>query len=207
MYTPPPFAMHDLTELHKVIEQHSFATLISASQSELEVTHLPLLLDRDRGDSGTLVGHMAWANGHWRAANGKPATAIFHGPHAYISPSWYEAENVVPTWNYVVVRARGTFRAITQQERLQTIVRRYVEHYESGRESPWSLDSVEGSVVDDLVQQIVGFEIVIDHIEGKWKLNQNHDTARRKRVVTALRAAGGEQQVGIADLMASTLRM
>src|SRR5215211_144800 len=103
MYIPPHFAESVLPKLHEAIERYSFATLVSGSEGDLFASHLPLLVDRNQGPQGTLVGHMARANPQWRAAAGKEVMAIFHGPHAYISPTWYQAPEVVPTWNYVAV--------------------------------------------------------------------------------------------------------
>src|SRR4051812_19316497 len=107
MYIPNHFAENDLNKLHGAIERYSFATLVSQNNGDLEASHLPLLLDRDAGPSGTLLGHMARANLQWRRAAGQEVLSIFNGPHAYVSPQWYQATEVVPTWNYVAVHAYG----------------------------------------------------------------------------------------------------
>ncbi len=205
MYIPSSFAETDQARMHDVIEKHSFATLVSLDGSVPAASHLPLLLNREQGSHGTLVGHMAKANPQWRHAEGQNVLAIFHGPHAYISPTWYAAANTVPTWNYVAVHAYGTLRLETDHHRLLQILHRYVEFYEAHQEHPWSLDQVEPSMLRGLIDGIVGFEMEIDRIEGKWKLNQNHEPARRDRVIQALKTSGGENQHQIADLMSEAL--
>lgn len=205
MYTPPSFAETDRETLHEVIEQHSFATLVSQAADEPVASHLPLLLDRDHGPHGRLVGHMAKANPQWREAADKQVLAIFHGPHAYISPAWYEAANVVPTWNYVAVHAYGVLRLDDNRSRRLEIVRRYVDVYEAAREQPWSLDDAPSDFVDGLLDAIVGFTIDIDRLEGKRKLNQNHDKERQRRVVRALQQAGSDNNRQIARLMSDQL--
>ncbi len=126
---------------------------------------------------------------------------VFHGPHAYVSPTWYEAVNVVPTWNYVAVHAYGTLTLETDRQRLLEIVKQFVIAYEADQPQPWSMDLAEANFVDSLLDAIVGFEIKLDRIEGKWKLNQNHDEARRAKVIQVLREADGENQRQIAALM------
>lgn len=205
MYIPQSFAEVDRDKLHDFIEKHSFATLVSLDGGEPFASHLPLLLNRNAGEFGMLRGHMARANPQWRHAENRNVLAIFSGPHTYISPTWYGATNVVPTWNYVAVHVYGILRLVTDEHRVQQIVRQSVEFYERSLPVPWSTDDTEPGFVDGLLGGIVGFEIAIDRIEGKWKLNQNHDSARRKNVIRALRKAGGEDQSRIADLMAETL--
>lgn len=201
MYIPTSFEVTDLATLHTAIERYSFATLVSIDDGEPFATHLPLLLERDTHPQGCLVGHMAKANPQWRAAAERTVLAIFHGPHAYISPTWYAATNVVPTWNYVAVHAYGTLRLETDRDRLLEIVRKYVDFYEASQPSPWSINKTEGDFVDRLLEGIVGFEIPIDRIEGKWKLNQNHDRERRDRVISALQESGRADEREVAEWM------
>jgi transcriptional regulator len=205
MYTPKHFAETDLCRLHAAIEQHSFATLISGNAANLQASHLPLLLDRDQGAQGTLVGHMARANGQWREAAERPVLAIFHGPHAYISPAWYDAADVVPTWNYVAVHAQGTLMLLEDPAELAQIVQRTVRQYEAGRPDPWQLDA-GADYIQRLLPQIVGFRIPIDRLEGKWKLNQNHPPDRRQKVVQALSKSPREAERLIAALMQETVK-
>jgi transcriptional regulator len=205
MYVPASFAVTDLAVLHDFIERHSFATLVSHDGTEPFASHVPLLLDRDAGLHGRLVGHVARANPQWKHAGGQRVLAIFSGPHAYVSPTWYAAQNVVPTWNYVAVHAYGVLRLIEDRERLREIVRRTVAVYEASMPRPWSVEMPEAAFIDKLLEAIVGFEIEIDRIEGKWKLNQNHDAERRRRVVEALRASDNTDGLQIAGLMENTL--
>lgn len=200
MYVPPHFAVTDRAALHDFIEAHSFGLLVSEVGGTPFATHLPFLLDRDRGPHGVLIGHVARANPHWKELAARPALAVFSGPHAYVSPRWYEAENVVPTWNYVAVHATGRAVLVEEQGELLDIVRRSVNVYEAGEPHPWALDT-SGPFVERLLEQIVGFRFEIDALEGKWKLNQNHTADRRAKVVRALDARGGERARAIADLM------
>jgi transcriptional regulator len=183
------------------MERHSFATLCPTTGGELEATHLPLLLDRDVAPHGRLVGHLARANGQWKRAAGTRVMAIFSGPHAYISPTWYESNETVPTWNYAAVHASGVLQPIEDESRLREIVRRTVEVYEQSMPRPWSMDVVPAQILDKLMHGIVGFEMEIDRLEGKWKLNQNHSVERREKVIRALEATGLSENAAIADLM------
>ena len=201
MYIPPSFAATDLEQLHAHIEQHSFATLVSIDDHEPIATHLPLLLDRTHPANGRLTGHVAKANPQWKTAAGRRVLAIFHGPHAYITPTWYSEQNVVPTWNYSVVHAYGTLRPVDDAAQTARIVRQYVQRYEAEMDSPWSLDSVAADFVDQLVDAVVSFTIDIDRLEGKWKLSQNHSTARQANVIAGLNERNGPGDQDVAALM------
>jgi transcriptional regulator len=204
MYVPPHFAETDPSVLHDFIDAHSFGLLVSQLGGEPFATHLPFLLDRAAGPYGTLVGHVARANPHWRELAGAPALAVFSGPHVYVSPTWYEAEPAVPTWNYVAVHAAGRAELVEDRGKLLDIVARSVAVYESGMPRPWQLDR-DSTYVDRLLAQIVGFRVRVEKLEGKWKLNQNHPAERRAKVVRALEVAGGENSLGIAAAMRRTL--
>lgn len=184
MYIPPAFVESNLSRLHDFIEQHSFGVLVSQGP-EPAASHLPLLLDRTIGPYGRLTGHMARANPQWRDAEGTGVLAIFSGPHAYISPTWYEAQNVVPTWNYTAVHAYGTLRLVDDRAAVLQIARDTVDRYERSMPRPWTLDGAPG-FLDRLAAMIVGFHIEIHHIEGQWKLSQNHSQERRERVISGL---------------------
>lgn len=205
MYTPASFAETDQDKLHDFMEQYSFATIVSHAGERLVASHLPLLLDRSVGPHGRIVGHMARANPQWKHIADQDVLVIFTGPHAYISPSWYQAVNVVPTWNYTAVHAYGSVVIEHDRTRLLEIARRYVDTYEASLPEPWSLDRPEPDFVDGLLDAIVGFTIEIASIEGKFKLNQNHDDERRAKVVGALREAGSPAQTQIAELIQQSL--
>jgi transcriptional regulator len=204
MYIPAAFAEPDLTRLHDFIERNSFGLLVSQVEGLPFATHLPFLLERTAGPHGTLVGHLARANPQWQEAGGQTALAIFSGPHAYISPTWYEAEQVVPTWNYTAVHAYGRVQVVEDAGALLDIVRETVRAYEQAMPRPWSFDG-SGAFVERLLAQIVGFRIAVEKIEGKWKLNQNHPAERRRKVVRALRERGDENAQAVAALMQAML--
>jgi transcriptional regulator len=201
VYTPPSFAVSDRAALHAAIQEYSFAMLFSSAGETLVASHLPLLLDRDEGPNGTLVGHMARANGQWRLTAGQPVLAVFSGPHAYISPTWYAAERVVPTWNYVAVHAYGRLELIDDETAVFELLRRTVDLYEANQPQPWRLEDQPADFIAGLAKQIVAFRIPIERIEGKWKLNQNHAAERRQRVAAALEGQAGTDAAEIARLM------
>jgi transcriptional regulator len=200
MYNPAHFSVSDLATLHDAIEQYSFALLVSQSGGEMTASHLPLLLDRANGPNGTLLGHMARANPQWREAAGQPVLSIFSGPHVYVSPSWYEAREVVPTWNYVAVHAYGRMELMEDAALTEELLRRTIDRYEGSRPQPWKLKGPE-EFVTRLARQIVAFRIPIERLEGKWKLNQNHPPERRAKVVAVLEERGDENSREIARLM------
>jgi transcriptional regulator len=204
MYVPPHFAETDPAKLFDFIEGHSFGLLVSQVGGVPFASHLPFLLDRSAGPHGTLIGHVARANPHWRELAGQTALAVFSGPHAYVSPTWYEAENVVPTWNYVAVHAYGPVTVVEDRAALLDIVRRSVAYYEAALPRPWALDD-SSTFVDRLLGQIVGFRIAVERLEGKWKLNQNHPADRRAKVVRALQQRADENSQGIVELMRAML--
>jgi transcriptional regulator len=199
MYLPAAFAESDKPTIHDFIGRHSFATLVTHGGAGLVASHLPLLLEPDAGALGHLVGHMARANPQWKDVRGE-ALAIFAGPHAYVSPSWYEEEGTVPTWNYVAVHAYGTFQVVEGREPLLEILRKSVQTYEGPRTAPWIFDESAGHV-ETLLKAIVGFRIAISRLEGKWKLSQNHPERRREKVIRALGGQPDEDSRAVAALM------
>ncbi|HEX3149410.1 MAG TPA: FMN-binding negative transcriptional regulator [Gemmataceae bacterium] len=204
MYVPAHFAESDLGVLHQFIEEHPFGLLISQQDGLPFATHLPFLLDRAAGPNGTLLGHVARQNPQWQQLVGQQVLAVFHGTHAYISPTWYATDQTVPTWNYVAVHAYGTVELIEEPAVLVELVRELTRVAEQSMPTPWSFDPAD-PFVHKLAAQIVGFRITITNLEGKWKLNQNHPRERRQQVIDALRAQGDGNAVGIAELMSKTL--
>jgi transcriptional regulator len=206
VYVPTAFDQSDLPTLHHFIEQHSFAVLCSTTEDGVPfASHLPLLLERNSAPHGVLVGHMARANPQWRHADGRTVLAVFHGPHVYVSPAWYEADDVVPTWNYAAVHTTGVLRAVHDRDALLKIVEDMVARYETSRPSPWQIGE-PNAYLERMLRGIVGFRIEIATIEGKWKLSQNQPAERREKVLRALRAQGGEDAAAVADLMEQTGR-
>jgi transcriptional regulator len=200
MYIPSHFAENDTARLYDAMERHSFATLVSLGSDGLEASHLPLLVDRAAGTRGTILGHMARANLQWKAAAGQDVLAIFSGPHAYISPQWYEAQQVVPTWNYVAVHAYGRLELTDDEAEVRRLLDRTVQIYEARQPQPWRMNE-PADFVERLVKQIVAFRIPITRLEGKWKLNQNRPPEQRQRVIAQLSRQGGENAAEIASLM------
>ena len=194
IYVPAAFKQSDRDVLHALIESFAFATLISPDAEDPTITHLPLLLDRARGANGTLIGHVARGNPQWRKMQERPGVlAIFHGPHAYVSPSWYGVHPSVPTWNYAVVHARGSAQLVEDAVALEAIVRRLVETYENSRAVPWRMALPE-AYQRGMIAGIVGFEIEIAELTGKFKLSQNRTPADRQKVVEALEAGSAEER-------------
>lgn len=203
MYVPASFKITDTAELHAFMRKHSFATLVTQGKGGMAATHLPLLLDADAGPHGTLLGHVARANPQWKTADGE-ALVIFPGPHAYISPTWYETPGTVPTWNYVAVHAYGALQLVEDSGGLHDILTRTVSVYERGMPEPWSYDVADPDI-GGMLKAIVGFRIEVTRLEGKAKLNQNHPEERRRKVIRALEAQGDEESRAVAKLMAATL--
>ena len=194
MYLPSAFRQDDLAELHAQLQASPLALLTSAGAAGVQASHLPLLLAPDEGEFGTLYGHFARANPHWRdLQGGAEALAVFSGPDAYISPGWYPAKaehgKVVPTWNYIAVHARGPVELIEEPERLLQIVSRLSDQHESGRERPWAVSDAPREYIDSMLRAIVGFALPIRRLEGKWKLGQNRSAADQAGVRDGLAAS------------------
>jgi transcriptional regulator len=201
IYVPKDFAEHDLARLHALIRADNFGTLISARQGEIQVWHLPFLLD---GKVNRLRAHMARANPHWRSFSpDQEILVIFHGPHHYISPAWYAEHPSVPTWNYAVVHAHGRPVLIDDRDRLETLVRELVERHESGP-TPWKM-VLPADYKNKMLAAIVGFEIEITRLEGKFKLSQNRPATDRPLVIEALESLGNDDALGVAELMRTSL--
>jgi transcriptional regulator len=201
LYIPPAFEETDRHKLHSFIEENSFGLLVSVHEGVPFATHLPLLLERGSGPNGCLIGHFARANPQWRTVDGQSVLTIFSGPHVYVSPAYYESENVVPTWNYIAVHAYGTFRLIDDPEALTQILAKSVHVYEQSHPNPWALDT-STAYFQKMVRSIVGFRIEIEKLEGKWKLSQNQPLERREKVIHALEKSTERDAQEIARLMA-----
>lgn len=206
MYIPHQFDEARLPVLHDAIRRTRLATLITMTTRGLTATHLPLLLDADRGPNGTLVGHVARANSQWRESlPDADALAIFLGPESYISPSWYaskrETGKVVPTWNYIAVHAYGRAEFFDDVERLRAIVTRLTDAHEAASAEPWHVTDAPARYIDLELKAIVGVEVPIQRLDGKWKLNQNRSEADRKGVVEALVARDQGTDADVARAM------
>ena len=201
MYNPRSYRKEDVSELHGFVRRYNFAVLFTHVNGESFATHLPFMIDPERGPLGTLIAHMARANPHWRAFEGAAQSlVVFMGPHAYISPAWYEEQETVPTWNYTVVHASGRVRLVEDTARLREMVMRLVAQHESPLGNPWDLRKAE-AVIDTELKGIVGFEIPIDRLEGKFKLNQNRSAEDREGVIRALEKSTHPDEREVARLM------
>ena len=186
MYCPQSFRVSDPAVLFAFMEQYSFATLVSTIEGTPFASHLPLTVDRDHAPQGAILGHMARANPHWQAFDGpQEVLAIFHGPHSYISPTWHVTEPAVPTWNYAAVHVYGIPRIIEDQAWLSSLVDRLSAIHEAGRPQPWT-GEVPADFKAKLLRAIVGFEITITRIEGKFKFGQNRPHEDQLQVVQQL---------------------
>ena len=196
LYMPPHFRVDDRAALARFMDGNGFATLVSHGAGGLSVSHVPLLVEVE-GEALRLLGHVARNNEHWRALEAADEVlAIFHGPHAYVSPTWYAQHPSVPTWNYAVVHAHGKARLMDEAE-LHDLVTRLSSKYEAGNAKPWRLSDQPAAYVSGMLQNIVGFEIEVQRLEGKFKLSQNRP-AEIERVIGALEKAG---ETAVAALM------
>lgn len=199
MYRPQHFNEPRTEVLQELIRQYSFGTLVSHVDGEMMASHLPFLLQGE-GPQGTLLAHVARANPQWSAfRDGQQVLAIFHGPHAYVSPSWYETELSVPTWNYAVVHAYGVPRLIEEVGELRELLREMVGTFEDAFEQPWSLDRLPEEFLERQMRAIVGFEIPISRLEGKVKMSQNRLAVDRAGAARGLRQVGRPEAIQVAE--------
>lgn len=209
MYVPSHFAEDRLPVLQNFMRQHPFATLITLNAGGLVASHLPLLVEEAPAPNGRLIGHLARANNHWRDVDSSvEALAIFGGPHAYVSPSWYatkaEHGKVVPTWNYSAVHAYGALRIIEDATWLRDLVGRLTDRHESGRAHPWKVEDAPADYVQTHLKGIVGIELTVQRLEGKWKLSQNRPAKDRIGTERGLRETGDPDAAAVAAMMAET---
>lgn len=201
MYLPKSFEVVDSDTLADVMSRYSFATLVTTSDSVPFATHLPVLHRPQAGTAGTLVGHVARANPQWQQfVNSTESLAIFSGPHAYVSPSWYATELAVPTWNYIAVHAYGVPRAIDDEAWLMDLLDEMVQRYEANRPQPWP-NRLPEDFRRNLLKSIVGFEMPISRIEGKFKLSQNRPAQDQANVLRELSASANPEARAVASWM------
>lgn len=201
MYIPKHFQINDENAMFSLIEENSFATLISQHNGEPYASHLPFILNKDER---ALYGHFARANDQWKDIQNQQVLVIFQGPHCYISPSWYETKVAVPTWNYVAAHIYGEMEILENEEEIFDSLKQMVNNYEIPNSS-YQLNDVDSSYVEGLSKGIVGFKISITRIEGKAKLSQNHPVERQKLVIQQLEKTSLENNKKIADLMKANI--
>lgn len=200
MYIPKAFEEKEQSKIKEFIENNSFGILFSQNEQGPFATHLPFLLEEQ-----CLISHFAKANPHWKMLDDQEVLIVFHGPHAYISPAWYEEENTVPTWNYTAVHIKGRVKIVQDSARAKEILNKTIQYYEQYEGTNWSVD-LDASFVNSLVKGIVAFEVSVDSVEGKWKLNQNHPLKRQQNTVEGLQQSSQVFAAQIAELMKANLK-
>ena len=212
MYQPThgQFREDRLAVQHALIRAHPFGALVTVGPEGLVANHFPFIVDADASPLGTLRAHMARANGQWKGLDGTgEALVIFQGPYSYITPAWYPAKadtgKVVPTWNYALVHAYGRPRIVDDPAWLLRHVSELSDTHEASRPVPWSVADAPAEYVEAMLKAIVGVEIEIARIEGKWKTSQNQPEAARAGVVRGLEAQADEQSLAMAELVQATI--
>lgn len=194
MYLPSHFEETRSEALHALVRDHPLGTLITQDRrGALQADAIPFVLDASAGGPGVLSGHVARANPLWRETRDDvDALVVFHGAQGYVSPGWYPSKAVhgkaVPTWNYIVVQARGRLRAIDDREWLRAFVTRLTERHEARQATPWHVSDAPADYLETMLGAIVGIEIALTSLVGKWKTSQNRDAADRSGVVAGLKA-------------------
>lgn len=206
MYQPPHFREDRAEVLHALMREHCFATLVTLGPDGLIANHLPMEIDPEPAPFGTLRGHLAKGNPQWRDfSTDLPALVIFSGPQAYITPSWYatksETGRVVPTWNYMAVHAYGRPRSFDDPGRLKSLVTALTARQEKDFAEPWQVDDAPADFIEHQLKGIVGIELTVERLEGKWKLSQNRSAADRAGVIDGLSRMSGPDALKMADAM------
>jgi transcriptional regulator len=205
MYVPEAFKVVDDAEILAFIQRFDFATIVSAPSSGLVATHVPVVVRREAAGL-VLAGHFARANSHWHAMDGSvDCLAIFHGPHAYVSPTWYANVPAVPTWNYAVLHAYGKPRFRDDRPFIETVVGDLVHRHEGTRAEPWRIEDQPSDFRDRMLAGIVGFEMPVLRIEAKFKLGQNRRLEDRAGTVAGLEREQSSEGIALAEFMRTHL--
>jgi transcriptional regulator len=205
MYLPKHFEETRVETLHALIRAHPLGALVTVGPAGLDANHVPFEIDSDPTPFGTLRAHVARANPLWKEAANAEVLVLFQGPEIYISPSWYptkqETAKVVPTWNYAVVHAHGRLRAIEDRDWLRAFVTRLTDRHEAGKADPWKVTDAPADYVESMLGGIVGLEIPLTRLVGKWKVSQNRPAADQDGVVDGLSREGQPEASAMADLV------
>lgn len=206
MYIPSQFEQPDIEVMHELIRNRPLATLVTLGANGINANHIPLHFSPTPEPFGVLRGHIARANPLWHDLSSEVETlAIFHGPDAYISPSWYatkqEAGKVVPTWNYTVVHAYGTLRIIDDAVWVRTQLEALTQQQEAAFPEPWAVSDAPEEFTGKLLEAVVGIEMVITRLTGKWKVSQNQPPQNQRSVVQGLNAGGQSEAAAVAALV------
>lgn len=205
MYIPSQFEQPDIEVMHELIRNRPLATVVTLGSNGINANHIPLHLELTPEPYGVLRGHVARSNPIWTDLRADiEVLAIFHGPDAYISPSWYatkqETGKVVPTWNYTVVHAYGSLRIIDDASWVRTQLEALTSHNEAVFPEPWTIADAPVDFTEKLIAAVVGIELVITRLSGKWKVSQNQPPQNQDSVIQGLSASG---QTVMADLVKS----
>ncbi len=211
MYLPQQFEEARLEVLHQLIRSHPLGTFVVLGDTELIANHMPFLSDPHAGPCGTLRAHVARSNPVWRQLGGPlEALVVFQGPQAYVTPSWYPSTQadgkVVPTWNYAVVHAYGRPRAIEDPAWLLEHVTQLTAQQEAGEALPWKVSDAPQEYRDQMLARIVGVEIPLARIQGKWKMSQNRPLADRLGVIAGLQSRASDEARAVAELVLERMR-
>ena len=211
MYEPPLHRQDDLAALHDLIRRRPLGLIVNHGAQGLVANAIPFLIDADRGRFGALNAHVARANPVWRELLAAPETlVVFQDVDHYVSPSWYatkrETGKVVPTWNYVMVQARGKARVIEDEAWLRGQIAELTATHEAGRAAPWAVGDAPEDFVAAMARQIVGLEIEIDDLRGKWKASQNRPAADRAGVIAGLTEDGDPDALAMATIVRESMK-
>jgi len=202
MYLPRHFDESRVEPMHALMRAHPLGLLVTQGADGLQANSIPFMVDPQPTPRGTLVAHVARANTVWREAADTPVLVVFQGPQAYVSPGWYPSKaehgKVVPTWNYIMVQARGRLRAIEDPAALHALVSRLTATHEAAQARPWAVDDAPREYVDTMLKAIVGIRIEIEALAGKWKVSQNRSAADRSGVAAGLAALAHEDALAMA---------
>ncbi|MES2403790.1 MAG: FMN-binding negative transcriptional regulator [Pseudomonadota bacterium] len=210
-YPSPAFREDRADVLHAAIRELHFGLLVTPAESGFATSYLPWELDASRGPHGTMVGHLARYNPQWKIpAEGVEALVVFQGPHAYVSPSWYPGKRddprQVPTWDYLAVEARGTLVTFDDDARLHALLVRLTDRNEAGREQRWHVSDAPEAYVRAEMRHIIGIELRIESLIGRYKLSQNRNAADQEGARAGLAAAPTERERDVAEAIAKTQR-
>lgn len=209
MYIPAAFSEQEIEVLHALIGEHPLASIVTSTEDGLTADHIPMIITAPSADApfGTLRGHVARQNPLWQYAS--ELLCIFQGPSAYITPGWYEEKKqngaVVPTYNYAVVHAHGTLRVVEDPQEFLALLNSLTSHFETQRTTPWQITDAPSDYIHHLMEAIVGIEIPITRITGKWKASQNKTTQNRINIAMGLREENHPDGIAMADLMEQAL--
>ena len=209
MYIPKHFEETRTDVLHHLIRSHPFGTLITICDGEITADHVPFLMEPSGFDFGTLKCHVSRSNPVWKDMSGNvESLVVFQGPSAYVSPSWYPSKHdhgkAVPTWNYIVVHARGVPEVKTDSDWLLNHVTQLSDTHEGNKAVPWQVSDAPAEYVNKMIDAIVGIEIPIFQLNGKWKVSQNRPRSDQLGVVAGLESEGGESAKAISKIIQET---